>query len=158
MLTARFRLLLLLFVVAVPVAAFAQEQFDQISGIDSIVALRQRQIGANHRQLIENVELKLGDTMLYADQVEVFTDETRIVARGNVALVQMTNRITADSAEFNYTTRMGVFHSAYGIATIKPQVPRPGAIAIPNASNQDTNVYLGGEVIEKIGPRENKIT
>ena len=130
--------ILLLAIAFTAAAAFAQEQFDQITGIDNIIALRQRQIGPNHRQLIENVELKFGDTMLYADEVEVFTEETRIVARGNVALVQMANRITADSAEFNYKTRLGVFHTAYGIATIKPQVPRPGAVAVPNVSNQDT--------------------
>jgi len=140
------------------VAVSAQEQFDQISGIDNIIALRQRQIGANHRQLIENVELKLGDTTLYADEVEVFTDETRIVARGNVTLVQTTNRISADSAEFNYTTKLGVFHAAAGIASIKPPAPRPGAIAVPSASNQDTDVYFAGEVVEKIGPRKYKIT
>jgi LPS-assembly protein len=157
MLTVRSTLLLVALVFAAA-AAFAQEQFDQINGIDSIIAQRQRQIGPSHRQLIENVELKLGDTMLYADQVEVFTEETRIVARGNVALIQMTSRITADSAEFNYKTRLGVFHTAYGIATIKPQAPRPGAVAIPTASNQDTDVYFVGEVIEKIGPRKYKIT
>ena len=42
---------------------------DQIVGIDSIVAKTQRQIGQNHRLLIENVELKLGESMLYADRV-----------------------------------------------------------------------------------------
>src|SRR5206468_4384356 len=126
---------------------------DQISGIDSIVAQTQRQIGQNHRQLIKNVELKLGDTMLYADEVEVFTDEDRIVARGNVALVQTTNRITADSAEFNYKTKLGTFHVAYGTANIKPpkQAPTPGAITIPTATDLDTDVYFVGEVVEKIG-------
>jgi len=133
---------------------------DQIQGIDSIVAKIQRQIGQNHRQMIENVELKLGDTMLYADEVEVFTDEDRLVARGNVALVQTTNRITADSAEFNYKTKLGTFRSAYGIANIKPQIQTPaaGAIVVPTATNQDTDVYFVGEVVEKIGPRKYKIT
>src|SRR4051812_31156644 len=92
----------LLFVLTLLIAGSAQraaaQDIAQISGIDSIVAKTQRQIGQNHRQLIENVELKLGDSMLYADEVEVFTDQDRIVARGNVTLVQMTNRITADSA------------------------------------------------------------
>ena len=157
MLTVRSTILLLA-IAFTAAAAAAQEQFDQITGIDNIIALRQLQIGPNHRQLIENVELKFGDTMLYADEVEVFTDETRIVARGHVTLTQTTNRISADSAEFNYKTRMGVFHAAAGIATIKPPVPQPGALAIPTASNQDTDVMFAGEVIEKIGPRKYKIT
>jgi LPS-assembly protein len=140
-------------------AAGAQDQFDQIAGIDSVVAQRQLRIGPNHRQLIENVELKLGDSMLYADEVEVFADQDRIVARGNVTLVQMTNRISADSAEFNYKTKLGVFRNAAGIATIKPQPPAPGAIVVPRAAGtEDTDVLFAGEVVEKIGPRKYKIT
>jgi len=151
-------LLLLILFVASARCAEAQD-IPQISGIDSIVAKTQRQIGQNHRQLIENVELKLGDSMLYADEVEVFTDEDRIVARGNVTLVQTTNRISADSAEFNYKTKLGAFHTAAGIATIKPQFqPTPGSIVVPGASNQDTDVYFAGELVEKIGPRKYKIT
>ena len=132
---------------------------DQIVGIDSIVAKTQRQIGQNHRLLIENVELKLGDSMLYADEVEVFIDQDKLLARGNVTLVQMTNRISADSAEFNYKTKLGVFRVAAGIATIKPQIqPTPGGIVVPGATNQETDVYFAGEIVEKIGPRKYKIT
>jgi LPS-assembly protein len=139
-------------------AAVAQD-IPQISGVDSIIAKIQRQIGQNHRQLIGDVELKLGDSTLYADEVEVFTDEDRIVARGNVTLVQTTNRISADSAEFNYKTKLGLFHTAAGIATIKPQIqPAPGAFVPPAATNQDTDVYFAGELVEKIGPRKYKIT
>src|SRR5215471_21788900 len=158
MLTVRLTIVFLALVTAVN-AVFAQEDFDQISGIDDIVALHQRRIGPNHRQLIENVELTLGDAKLYADEVEVFIDKDLIVARGNVALIQTTNRITADKAEFNYKTRLGVFHSAYGIATIKPQAPRPGVpVPVPTAANLDTDVYFIGDVVEKIGPRKYKIT
>jgi LPS-assembly protein len=157
MLTVRSTIVLLTLVFAAA-TALAQGEFDQISGLDSIVAQTQQQVGDSHRIAFGSVELTLGDTKLYADHVDVYTDKDLIVAGGNVALVQMTNRITADSAEFNYKTRLGVFHTAYGIATIKPQVPRPGAIAIPSASNQDTDVIFVGEVIEKIGPRKYKIT
>jgi LPS-assembly protein len=146
----------LLFLVCAP-PAYAQ---DQIQGIDSIAAETQRQIGQNHRQLIKNVELKLGDTTLYADEVEVFTDKDLIVARGNVTLAQTTNRISADSAEFNYKTKLGTFHTASGIASIKPQLqtPAPGSIAVPAALNQETDVYFAGELVEKIGPRKYRIT
>ena len=157
MLKAALTVLAIMFVAAAGVRPAAAQE--QISGIDNIAAQVQRQIGQNHRQLIEKVELKLGDTMLYADEVEVFTDEDRLVARGNVALVQTTNRITADSAEFNYKTKLGTFRMAYGIANIKPPAARPGAgIAIPTATNQDTDVYFVGEIVEKIGPRKYRIT
>jgi len=153
--------LIVLFIAGVAAADVRQAAAqDQISGIDSIVADTQRQIGQNHRQLIKNVELKLGDSMLYADEVEIFTDEDRIVARGNVTLVQTTNRISADSAEFNYKTKLGTFRVASGIASIKPpkQTPTPGAIVIPTATGLDTDVYFAGDIVEKIGPRKYKIT
>jgi len=153
----RAGILLLALVVFGASATFAQQQLDPIAGIDDLVAESQRQTG-DHRIAFGNVEITLGDTKLYSDHVDVYIDKDLIVARGNVALIQATNRITADSAEFNYKTRLGVFHTAYGIATIKPQVPRPGAVAIPNASNQDTDVYFVGELVEKIGPRKYKIT
>ncbi len=156
-LAARMLLFALVSGAGVP-AALAQQQFDQITGIDSIVAQTQQQVGDTHRIAFGNVELKLGETTLYADHLDVYTDKDTIVARGNVALVQTTNRITADSAEFNYKTRLGVFHTAYGIATIKPQAPRPGAVVVPNTSNQDTDVYFVGETVEKVGPRKYKIT
>src|SRR5215475_12951986 len=158
MLKARAVVSLLAVMLTLAQVSSAQQDADPIAGIDNVVSSRWRQTGQDTREYEGDVEVKLGDTMLYADYLRVFMKEDRIVARGNVALIQTTNRITADSAEFNYKTRLGVFHTAYGIATIKPQVPRPGAVAIPTASNQDTDVYFVGELVEKIGPRKYKIT
>ena len=163
MLKTTLTVFLLVCVAAADVRPAAAQQIagqEQISGIDNIVAETQRQIGQNHRQLIRNVELKLGDSMLYADEVEVFTDEDRLVARGNVTLVQTTNRISADSAEFNYKTKLGIFRIAAGIASIKPPVqpPASGGVVVPTATGLDTDVYFVGEVVEKIGPRKYKIT
>ncbi len=130
----------------------------QIPGIDDIVALHQEQIGSDHYRIVQDVELKLGDAKLYADFVEIFSDRDVMVATGNVTLVQATNRISAQRAEFNYKTKLGTFYGAKGFATIKPEAPRPGAIAAPPVSNQDTDVYFQGEVVEKIGGRKYKIT
>ena len=149
----------LLVAVLVFVCADAVRAQEQIQGIDSIVAEVQRQIGQNHRLLSRNVELKLGDTTLYADEVEIFTDKDLIVARGNVTLAQMNNRLSADNGEFNYKTKLGTFHTASGIASIKPPLQTPTAgIAVPGALNQETDVYFAGEIVEKIGPRKYKIT
>ena len=40
----------------------------------------------------------------------------------------------------------------------QPQAPRPGAVAPPAMTGQDTVVYFFGEKIEKIGPKKYKIT
>ena len=158
MLKVRAVLPLLALILTLTPLASAQDA-DPIAGIDNVVSSRWRQTGQDTRVYEGDVEVKLGDTMLYADSLEVFMKEDRIVARGNVALVQTTNRITADTAEFNYKTRLGVFHSAYGIATIKPQLARPGASPIPATGiSQDTDVYFVGDLVEKIGPRKYRIT
>src|SRR6185295_14362097 len=133
---------------------------DPIQGIDNIFAQTQQRVGENHRIAIGGVEITLGDTKLYAEHVDVYIDKDTIEARGNVTLAQGTNRLSADSAEFNYKTRLGTFHSAVGIATIKPQLQSSsaGAISVPTQSNQDTDVYFAGELVEKIGPRKYRIT
>jgi LPS-assembly protein len=144
-----------LLVAALGPAVTAQQA---IPGVDNVFAGHQEQIGENRIRLVKDVELKLGDAQLYADLVEIFIDEDRMVATGNVTLVQTTSRISAERAEFNYKTKLGTFWSAYGFATIKPQAPRPGAIAAPPVSSQDTDVYFQGEMVEKIGGRKYKIT
>ena len=129
-----------------------------VPGFDSAISERQIRIGENHIQMSGQVELKRGDIELYADEVEIFTDSDRAVATGNVVLVQTGNRIAADRVDFNTKTRLGTFYNAYGFANIKPQAPRPGAVAVPNVSNQETDVYFQGETVEKIGPKKYKIT
>jgi LPS-assembly protein len=144
-----------LLVAALGAAVTAQQS---IPGFDDVLAGHQEQSGENRVRLVKDVELKFGDAQLYADLVEIFLDEDRMVATGNVTLVQTTNRISAERAEFNYKTKLGTFWGAVGFATIKPQAPRPGAIAAPPVSSQDTDVYFQGEIVEKIGGRKYKIT
>jgi LPS-assembly protein len=129
-----------------------------VPGFDNAVSERQVRIGENHITLTGQVELKRGDLEVYANEVEVFTDSTRAIATGNVVVLQTGNRIAADKADFDYKTRLGTFWNAYGFANIKPQAPRPGATALPQPSNLETDVYFQGQTVEKIGPKKYKIT
>ncbi|HEY7291108.1 MAG TPA: LptA/OstA family protein [Vicinamibacterales bacterium] len=108
-----------------------------------------------------NVELRdpVQKSVLFADQVEFFEDEDRAIATGNVVLSQGNNRIAAERAEFNTKTWLGTFYNASGIATVQPQkqTVRPGTIAPPPVSGQDTVVYFFGETVEKVGPKKYKI-
>ena len=130
-----------------------------VPGFDFVFAREQAQIGGRtHVKLTGQVELKKGDTELYADEVEVFTDQDRAIATGSVVLVQAGNRIAADRAEFNTKTKLGMFYQARGYASIKPPPPQSGAIAPPPVSGVDTDVYFQGETIEKIGTKKYRIT
>ena len=130
-----------------------------IPGWDNVLSYTKIRIGDNHWQLIGSVELESKDTKIYADQVEIFTDENRAVGTGNVVIRQGSNQIAADRAEFNTLTRLGTFYNATGFETVQParQPPRPGAIAVPQQTGAVTSVYFFGETIEKIGPKKYRI-
>ncbi len=158
---SRFPRILLIRIVAgalLMVAGAGAAAAQGVPGFDNAISERQVRIGENRIQLSGQVELKRGDIELYANEVEIFTDSDRAVATGNVVLVQTGNRIAAERVDFNTKTRLGTFYRAYGFANIKPQVPRPGAVAVPNLSSQETDVYFQGETVEKIGPKKYKIT
>ena len=107
-----------------------------------------------------NVEMRMDDTTIFADEVWYFDEEKRAVASGNVTYVQGNNQISADRAEMNTETRLGTFHNAWGLANIQPQrqtAPVGGFVA-PQLTGQDTDVYFFGETVEKIGPKKYKIS
>jgi LPS-assembly protein len=123
-----------------------------------------RREGANDQKdwhFIGHVEMdRGGDTKIYADDVWAYTGSNKAIATGNVVFAQGNNRISAERAEFDTETRLGTFYNAWGLASVKPAPPsaRPGGIAPPAMTGQDTVVYFFGEKIEKIGPKKYKIT
>src|SRR4029079_1689058 len=66
---------------AVGAPAFAQTGIN-IAGY-TIITDTQDRLDEKHGLLIGHVELLQGDTQLYADQVEVFEGEDRVIARSN---------------------------------------------------------------------------
>ena len=118
-------------------------------------------VNENTYHCIGDVELTMDDTTLFADEAWYFADERRAVAAGNVTYIQGNNRISADRAEMDTETRLGVFHNAWGLANIQPQrqsaAPVGGFVA-PQLAGQDTDVYFFGVTIEKLGPKKYKIT
>jgi LPS-assembly protein len=107
-----------------------------------------------------NFEYQQGDTRIYADNAEYFIKEHRLLLTGNVSLAQGEGQISADRADFNTDTKIGIFYNARGVASVKPpkQQIRPGGPAPPPTSNQPTDVYFFGDTVEKIGPRKYRIT
>ncbi len=128
-------------------------------GFSTSISFKRERIGENHVVLIGSVELESGDTKVYTDQAEFFTDTHRAIFTGNVVFTQGANRISADRADFDYETKLGTFYHATGIATVQPPRQRvtPGAVAPPPVAGQDTDVYFYGESVEKIGPKKYRI-
>ena len=127
-----------------------------------------QQTSSDSRELINNkdyhfigkVDMDLGDTKIYADDVRFFGDDNRAVLTGNVVFVQATSRIAAERAEFNTETRLGTFYNAWGTASLQPgrQGARPTPGGPPQAAGLETDVYFLGDKIEKLGPKKYRIS
>ncbi|HET9467822.1 MAG TPA: putative LPS assembly protein LptD [Vicinamibacterales bacterium] len=125
---------------------FAAAQLTDIPGFNKVLAQVQR-LDGNRFLLTEGVELEQESMRFYADQVEYHADTKRMIATGNVLLIETDHQIAADRADFNAETRLGTFFNARGFATIGAL---PGAAPDASAAaNPDVQFY--GETLEKTG-------
>jgi LPS-assembly protein len=93
-----------------------------------------------------------GGIKFFADCIDFFRRESRLVARGNVVFTNPEGRITAELVEFNTQTGVGTFHDASGLMSLGEKADRR------QFGSQDPDVYFWGETIEKLGPRKYNIT
>ncbi len=94
------------------------------------------------------VQIDCDDMQLFADHLESFRSEGRIVARGNIVYVSGGNRISAERMEFNTKTRTGTFFVAFGTATLRDK-PNPGPFG-----GQEPDAYFWGDELRKVGPKK----
>jgi LPS-assembly protein len=103
--------------------------------------------------LTGQVELPLGtQTMLFADQIELFRDTNRVIAQGNVTFATPEGRLSAERLEYDVASGTGTFHSASGLMSLGAQADRR------QFGNQEADIYFYGEIIERLGPKRYRIT
>ncbi|HKY20635.1 MAG TPA: putative LPS assembly protein LptD [Vicinamibacterales bacterium] len=124
---------------------FAAAQVAEIPGFDKVLAQVQERLAGNRYLLREAVEMTQGDMKFYADFVEYFGDTNRLVATGNVLVIETDHQIAADRADFNAQTRLGTFYNARGFATLGAP---PGAKPTTGAPEPDVQFF--GETLEKV--------
>ena len=112
------------------------------------------QIDENHLRLIGAVDLVgLNDEwQLFADQVDVYTDEFRLVASGNIVFSGQGSRVAAERVEFDLQQLTGTFHNASGSVSLVDEVDRS------MFGTQEPDMLFYGETIEKLGPRTYRLT
>ena len=111
------------------------------------------QVDRGHWRYEERVDFELGGGVkLFADMVDYYVDDSRLVATGNVVFTNQEGRLSAEQVEFNLLTQTGVFQQASGIMSLGAQVDRR------QFGNQDPDVYFYGDIIEKLGTRKYKVT
>ncbi|MSO56689.1 MAG: LPS-assembly protein LptD [Acidobacteria bacterium] len=123
---------------------FAAAQIADIPGFDKVLAQVQERLAGNRYLLREAVEMTQGDMKFYADFVEYFGDTNRLVATGNVLLIETSHQIAADRADFSAQTRLGTFYNARGFATLGAP---SGGTSPTSAPDPDIQFY--GETLEK---------
>jgi LPS-assembly protein len=139
----RWSLAICIALLAWPVSADAQS--GGIPGFDDAKANVQEMLPDKRYKLTGTVELHQKDMRFYADEVEYFGDTDRLIATGNVLVIEKDHLIAADRADFNAKTRLGTFFNARGFAAmgVKSDVSMFGTL--------DPDVQFYGETIEKIG-------
>lgn len=130
---------------ALPASAAAQGT-SGVPGFDNSLAQIQEHLPGNRFKLTGAVELSQVGMKFYADEVEYFGDTKRLVATGNVLLIEQDHQIAAERADFNAETKLGTFYKASGFASL-------GAPADASAfGTLQPDVQFFGETLEKIGP------
>jgi LPS-assembly protein len=123
---------------------FAAAQITDIPGFDTVLAQIQERLGDNRIIFQEAVEMVQGNMKFYADHVEYHVDSNRLVATGNVLLIEPNHQIAAERADFNAKTRLGTFYTAQGFAALGKQAD-PG---MPATIDPDVQFY--GDTLEKV--------
>ena len=132
----------------------------ELSGCETSKQWTIDRLAKNHFKLVGQVEVICGTETFFADEIETFTDENRLIATGNVVFTSGDSRIAAERLEFNTKTKTGTFYNAAGSAALQPTEQRPGEPAIDRSmyGTQEPDVYFYGDTVEKVGEKKYRIT
>ena len=145
-------LLLTAAVLWVPRAAAAQIPAGCSSSYERLATITE-QVRPGHFRLREKAEVTCDNHKFFADHVDFYTDEDRLVASGNVLLVTPDTRITATRVEFDLKAKTGVFYDASGMSRVKPAVGTKSMYG-----TQEADMYFRGEKLEKLGEKKYRLT
>jgi len=143
------------------VGSGARAGAQELSGCQTSRQWTIEQLGKDHVKLVGQVEVTCTNETFFADEIEIFNDQDRLVATGNVVFTSGTSRIAAERLDFNTRTKTGTFYNASGSATMN--APTPGATHPPARDRsvfgtQEPDVYFYGETVQKLGDEKYKIT
>ena len=114
---------------------------------------RIEQLSDTHLRLIGEVEIDGDGYQFFADQVDLFTDESLLVAVGNVVYTGDGGRVAADRVEFHTEELTATFYNATGSIVIQED-----DIERSMFGTQEPDMMFFGETVEKLGPRRYRLT
>ena len=145
---------LLCFTFASLVTVGAVRAQDLPTGIAGSRQFQLEQVAPNHLRLTGEVEIDGpgGSWRFHADEANIYTDESLLVATGNVVFAGDTGRVAADRAEFHYEEGTGTFYNASGSTELVEDVE------LSMFGTQEAEMRFWGALIEKLGPRSYRLT
>ena len=134
------------------VAAGAVGAQDLPPGIAESRQFRLERISSNHWLFVGQVQIDGRGWRFHADEANMYTDESLLVATGNVVYAGEGGRVAAERAEFDYETGTGTFYNASGSTQLVEDV-EPSMFG-----TQEPEMRFWGALIEKLGPRAYRLT
>lgn len=153
----RLSLFFLLFWILHAAVAPSSASAQNISGCkaDYVESPTNERFDPNHFRLVGSggrpVRIDCDQMQLFANQIDVYNQEHRLVATGDIVFVSGKDRISAERLEFNTQTKTGTFFKASGTTVIRDQA-QPGL-----QGSQEPNAFFWGEEIRKDGPKTYRI-
>jgi LPS-assembly protein len=110
---------------------------------------------ANHWTLTgteaQPIQIDCDDMQLFANTVELYKVEGRLVASGDVLFVSGESRISAERLEYDTKTKTGTFYKASGTTVLREKAD-PGQFG-----TQEPNAFFWGDELHKAGPKKYRI-
>lgn len=97
------------------------------------------------------IQIDCDDMQLFANSVEVFQAESRLVAMGDVAFISGESRISAERLDYDTKTKTGIFYNFSGTTVLREKA-QPGPYG-----TQEPNAFFWGEELHRQGPKKYRI-
>jgi LPS-assembly protein len=135
-----------------PPAAQAQTSQPVVDLFKKAAAWKWEQIARDHIRYTGQAEIEGDNVKFFADQIDIYTDSSRLEATGNVVFAGAEGRISAERVDFNMKSSTGIFYQANGSMSLGPTADRAAF------GGQEPDVLFYGEQIEKLGDKKYRVT
>jgi LPS-assembly protein len=97
------------------------------------------------------IQIDCDDMQLFANSVEVFQTEGRLVATGDVAFISGESRISAERLDYDTKAKTGIFYNFSGTTVLRDKA-EPGPYGA-----QEPNAFFWGDELHRQGPKKYRI-
>ncbi len=97
------------------------------------------------------IQIDCDDMQLFANSVELFQAEGRLIATGDVAFISGESRISSERLDYDTKAKTGIFYNFSGTTVLREKA-QPGPYG-----TQEPNAFFWGEELHREGPKKYRI-